>query len=57
VSFISKFLILFVLLGGCSITPMQQAGSNALGEAVCLYEKKIDYGNKDFGRCLESFAR
>tara|TARA_Y100000589_G_scaffold209794_1_gene197886 strand:+ start:376 stop:552 length:177 start_codon:yes stop_codon:yes gene_type:complete len=55
--YIAKSLFLFVFLGGCSFKPIQQAGSNALAEAICLYEKKIDYGNKDFGRCLESLAR
>ncbi|MFL2795077.1 MAG: hypothetical protein ACJZ82_05770 [Paracoccaceae bacterium] len=53
----AKSLFLFVFLGGCSFTPIQQDGSNALAEAICLYEKKIDYGTQEFGRCLGSLTR
>ena len=52
-----KSLFLLVLLGGCYFTPIQQAGSNALVEAVCLYEKKIDYGTQEFSRCLGSLIK
>ena len=27
---------------GCSFVPMQKAGNEALAEAICLYDKKIN---------------
>tara|TARA_B100000900_G_scaffold156449_1_gene133007 strand:+ start:167 stop:343 length:177 start_codon:yes stop_codon:yes gene_type:complete len=55
--YIAKSLFLLLSLGGCAFTPIQQAGSNALAEAICLYEKKIDYGTQEFGRCLGGSTR
>tara|TARA_B100000683_G_scaffold249716_1_gene264172 strand:- start:361 stop:513 length:153 start_codon:yes stop_codon:yes gene_type:complete len=43
---------LVCLLAGCSFAPMQEEGSNALMEALCLYEKKIDSESSDFEKCL-----
>ena len=31
---------------------MQKAGTNALLEAHCLYEKKFNYKSEDFQKCL-----
>ena len=45
-------IFLSVVLTGCSIAPVQKAGSQALREAYCLYEKKIDYKSSDFEKCL-----
>jgi hypothetical protein len=29
-------------MSGCSYLPKQKAGSEALAEAICVYDKKID---------------
>ena len=42
---------------GCSFVPMQQAGSKALAEAICLYDKKIDQESTNFSKCLADQAR
>jgi len=38
---------------GCSVVPKQKAGSDALAEAICLYEKKMEYKSDDFNECLQ----
>ena len=51
-------LILFgVLMSGCSLMPMQKAGSEALAEAVCVYDKKIDQKSAEFSKCLTEQLR
>ena len=46
-------IILFGLLaGGCSLAPMQKAGSEALAEAICVYDKQIEKGSTEFSKCL-----
>ena len=42
---------------GCSLMPMQKAGSEALAEAVCVYDKKIDQKSAEFIKCLTDQAR
>ena len=42
---------------GCSFVPMQKAGSEALAEAICLYDKKIDQQSTQFNKCLTAQAR
>ena len=42
---------------GCSIVSMQEAGSNALAEAICLYDKNIDLNSKEFSGCLDQEKR
>ena len=42
---------------GCSFVPIQQAGSEALAEAICLYDKKIDQESVKFNKCLADQAR
>ena len=42
---------------GCSFVPIQQAGSEALAEAICLYDKKIDRESAKFNKCLADQAR
>ena len=37
---------------GCSFVPMQKAGSEALAEAICVYDKKIDQDSTEFTECL-----
>ena len=37
---------------GCSFVPMQKAGDEALAEAICLYDKKIDRASAKFTKCL-----
>jgi len=50
--------ILFAfLMIGCSFVPMQKAGSEALAEAICLYDKKIDQEPAKFNKCLADHAR
>jgi|TARA_B100000131_G_C17856779_1_gene508302 hypothetical protein len=52
------FPILFVILTvGCSFVPLQKAGSEALAEAICLYDKKIDRESAKFNKCLADQAR
>tara|TARA_Y100001968_G_C19181218_1_gene630512 strand:+ start:210 stop:386 length:177 start_codon:yes stop_codon:yes gene_type:complete len=46
-----------VLMIGCSLVPMQQAGSEALAEAICMYDKKIDQESAKFNKCLDDQAR
>ena len=41
----------------CSFVPKQKAGSDALAEAVCRYDKKIDYKSDEFSRCVENETR
>ena len=36
---------------------MQKAGSDALAEAICLYDKKIDKDSDNFSKCLTEQAR
>ena len=50
------FLIIFTLSAsfGCSFVPKQKAGSDALAEAICLYDKKIEYGSDNFSECLKN---
>ena len=53
-------VILFVLpimLVGCSFGAVQKAGRDALAEAICLYEKKVEYNSDDFNKCLDSHTR
>ena len=41
---------------GCSFVPIQQAGSEALAEAICLYDKEIDQESVNFNKCLADQA-
>ena len=50
--FIFLKITLACLIAGCSFAPMQKEGSDALIEAHCLYEKKIDFESTDFEKCL-----
>ena len=45
------------LMIGCSFVPMQKAGSEALAEAICMYDKKIDQESAKFNKCLDDQAR
>ena len=42
---------------GCSFVPIQKAGSEALAEAICVYDKKIDQGSTEFTKCLAEQTR
>ena len=50
-------IIFSALISGCSFTPMQKAGTNALLEAHCLYEKKFNYQTENFKKCLSDKHR
>ena len=50
------FVLPFVLVG-CSFGAAQKAGGDALAEAICLYEKKVEYNSDDFNKCLDSHTR
>ena len=50
--FLISLLSLFLV--GCSVAPKQKAGSDALAEAICLFEKKIEYGSDNFNECLKN---
>ena len=45
------------LMSGCSLMPMQKAGSEALAEAICLYDKKIDKKSAEYSKCLTGQVR
>ena len=50
-------ILIFTLSFGCSFVPKQKAGSDALAEAICRYDKKIDYKSDEFFRCVENETR
>ena len=50
------FVLPFVLVG-CSFGAAQKAGGDALAEAICLYEKKVEHNSDDFNKCLDSLTR
>ena len=50
-------MLFTVLMIGCSFVPMQKAGSEALAEAICLYDKQIDQESSKFNQCLADQAR
>ena len=47
----------YFLMSGCSLMPMQKAGSEALAEAICLYDKKIDKKSSEYSKCLTGQVR
>ena len=49
--------LLSLFLVGCSLVPKQKAGSDALAEAICRYDKKIDYKSDDFRMCVDNETR
>ena len=42
---------------GCSFMPKQKAGSEALAEAICVYDKKLEKESVDFKKCLTDQLR
>ena len=46
-----------VMMSGCSYLPKQKAGSEALAEAICVYEKKIDQKSAEFSKCITGQTR
>jgi len=58
---LKPFYFLIILFGvfmvGCSFVPMQKAGSEALAEAICVYDKKIDQASAKFTKCLAEQTR
>ena len=42
---------------GCSFVPIQKAGIEALAEAICVYDKKIDQESPKFTKCLAEQTR
>ena len=51
------FILFAVFMVSCSFVPMQEAGSEALAEAICVYDKKIDQDSTEFTKCLALQAR
>jgi len=55
------FYLVFILFGvlttSCSFIPIQKAGTEALAEAICVYDKKIDRKSDEFNRCLTNRVR
>tara|TARA_B100000524_G_scaffold326988_1_gene210801 strand:+ start:480 stop:656 length:177 start_codon:yes stop_codon:yes gene_type:complete len=51
------FIFFAVFMVGCSFVPMQKAGSEALAEAICVYDKKIDQESAKFSKCLAEQTR
>ena len=50
--------MLFALMSGCSYLPKQKAGSEALAEAICIYDKKIEKKESvNFSKCLTEQLR
>jgi hypothetical protein len=58
---LKSFYFLIILFGflitGCSLSPKQKAGSEALAEAICVYDKKIEKKSVDFNKCLTEQLR
>jgi hypothetical protein len=58
---LKSFYFLIILFGflmtGCSLMPKQKAGSEALAEAICVYDKKIDQKSTEFSKCLTDQLR
>jgi len=51
-------IILFaIFMVGCSFVPIQKAGHEALAEAICLFDKKIDQESAKFTKCLAEQTR
>ena len=46
--------LLSLFLVGCSLVPKQKAGRDALAEAICLYDRKIEFGSDNFIECLQN---
>tara|TARA_B100001769_G_scaffold238742_1_gene204782 strand:- start:248 stop:424 length:177 start_codon:yes stop_codon:yes gene_type:complete len=55
-AFYFLFILFAVFMAGCSFVPMQKAGSEALAEAICMYDKKIDQESAKFNICLADQA-
>ena len=51
------FILFGFLMTGCSLIPTQKAGSEALAEAICVYDKKIDQKSTEFIKCLTEQLR
>ena len=51
------FILFGVLMTGCSLVPKQKAGSDALAEAICIYDKKIDQKSSEFSKCITDQVR
>ena len=51
------FILFSILVSGCSLVPMQEAGSEALAEAICVYDKKINQKSTEFSECLAEQTR
>ena len=51
------FILSAILMVGCSFVPIQEAGSEALAEAICAYDKKIDQASAKFNKCLAEQTR
>ena len=45
------------IISDCSYLPKQKAGSEALAEAICVYEKKIDQKSVDLDQCIANQIR
>ena len=56
-TFYFLFILFSILVSGCSLVPMQKAGSEALAEAICVYDKKIDQQSTEFSECLAEQTR
>jgi len=51
------FILFAVFMVSCSFAPIQKAGSEALAEAICVYDKKIDQRSTEFRKCLADQIR
>ena len=56
-SFYFFIIIMSGIMSGCSYTPKQKAGSEALAEAICVYDEKIEKKSVDFSKCLTEQLR
>ena len=45
------------LMSGCSYLSKQKEGSEALAEAICIYDKKIEKKSVNFSKCLTEQLR
>ena len=55
-SLVSIIFVAFFALSGCSGPDAQTAGSKALAEAICTFDKNFKKETQDFRKCVTEFS-
>ena len=55
-SLASIIVIVFFVLSGCSTPDAQTAGSKALAEAICTFDKNFKKQTQEFRKCVKEFS-